>query len=435
MRSLLFILIFLFVCVLALRIPFIGYAFYYWLTISNADYFAYAPPYPWTKYAALITLVSFLLFEVRKCQPIISPIPFMIIVLALWISITTHFALFPEAARFQLETELKVLLMMFIGALLLTTPARLQATAWLVQAGMAIFAAKGTYIMVTGNIGATPGVPGALVGETNEAARALLYTIPLAMYLRVTSRQPLLRWGALAFAVLLSLSLLGTGSRGATVALFLIASLGVIRSRHRFRWLGVIGVIASIGASVTATTAFQNWWARFGTTSDLDEDQSFQERVEVWNNAFELIRNSPIVGGGFDVYEYAFNRASHNTYFEWAGEHGLVGLALFLTMLAIVWFSVGSTIRKTRNRPDLAWAWHLMQAVRYVLIAYLVGGLTKNDGFNELFFLIIAMAEGTRRVVNARVAAPVKAEAAGLIGRPRLAPAGAAGLREESAGT
>lgn len=410
MRLLIFMSIFVTFALIAMRKPFIGYSFYYWMIISNVVFFTYAPAYPWNKYVAVITLISFVIFELRQCEKFFSPIIVCLFIIMVWIHLTTMHAYYPEVAGVELDKEVKVLLMAIVGAYLLSTPTRLQSMIWVIQAGMVIYAVNGVIIIITGQTGKTPGVPDTLVGGTNEAARALLYSIPLAMYLRVTSRQVLLRWTALAVAILLSLSLLGTGSRGATVAFFFIASIGVIRSQYRFRWMGVIGVIATVGTFLTTTVAFQAWWARFGTTSNIEEDQSFQQRVEVWNDAFELMKESPILGGGFNIYEEGFGRASHNTFFEWAGEHGLVGLAIFLTLLFCVWLATGSTIRKTRDRPDLEWAWHLMQATRYVLMAYLVGGLTKNDGFSEFMFLVIALAEGTRRVVNRKLAVPVKAD-------------------------
>lgn len=411
MRLLIFLSIFVTFFLIAIRKPFVGFAFYYWMIISNVVFFTYAPPYSWNKYVAIITLVSFVLFELRNCENYFSPIVALLFVIIVWINVTTMFAYYPDVAVIELEVEMKVLLMAIVGSYLLSTPARLQAMVWVIQAGMVIYAVNGMIIIVTGQTGQTPGVPGTLVGGTNEAARALLYSIPLAMYLRSTSQQVWLRWAALAVAVLLSLSLLGTGSRGATVAFFFIASIGVIKSKYRFRWMGVIGVIATVGTFITTTAAFQTWWARFGTTSDIEGDQSFQERVEVWAHAFSLLDERPLLGGGFNIYEEHFDRASHNTFFEWAGEHGLVGLAIFLTLLLCVWLAAGSTIRKTRNRPDLNWAWHLMQAARYVLMAYMVGGLTKNDGFNELMFLIIALVEGTRRVVNRELKVPAKSAA------------------------
>ena len=65
-------------------------------------------------------------------------------------------------------------------------------------------------------------------------------------------------------------------------------------------------------------------------------------RINTWTMAYNLANARPIVGGGFEMYtrrtfqEYAPNpedvHSAHSIYFQMLGEHGYVGLCLFLTL-------------------------------------------------------------------------------------------------------
>ena len=94
-----------------------------------------------------------------------------------------------------------------------------------------------------------------------------------------------------------------------------------------------------------------------------------------------------MIGGGFsavnlDEVAQAFQspgslkagKAAHSIYFEVLGDHGFVGLALYLLILAAAWFNTFTVLRLTRGRPDLDWANRLARTLQVSMIGFLIGG-------------------------------------------------------------
>jgi probable O-glycosylation ligase (exosortase A-associated) len=104
-----------------------------------------------------------------------------------------------------------------------------------------------------------------------------------------------------------------------------------------------------------------------------------------WQTAINVANARPLVGSGFEmasriVYSlYAPDRrwppqVAHSIYFQALGEHGWVGLSLYLFTYFLFWRYASKLIRVTRGRPDLAWAQHYGLMVQVTLIAFAVGG-------------------------------------------------------------
>lgn len=66
-------------------------------------------------------------------------------------------------------------------------------------------------------------------------------------------------------------------------------------------------------------------------------DSSSAERVELWQDALQMIKANPVTGTGFNTYEFMGRvgpyRDTHNYYLKVCAETGFVGFALFLVLL------------------------------------------------------------------------------------------------------
>ena len=73
-------------------------------------------------------------------------------------------------------------------------------------------------------------------------------------------------------------------------------------------------------------------------TEDGQVDHSSELRLELWEDAMQLIRENPIVGTGVNTYAYMHRVRSyadtHNYYIKVLVETGVVGLLLFLWLLS-----------------------------------------------------------------------------------------------------
>lgn len=72
-------------------------------------------------------------------------------------------------------------------------------------------------------------------------------------------------------------------------------------------------------------------------TSDGTLEPSANERMQIWDDAWDLVLASPIVGIGFNTYQYLHRvggyNDTHNYYLKVLVEGGIVGLILFLWIL------------------------------------------------------------------------------------------------------
>jgi probable O-glycosylation ligase (exosortase A-associated) len=156
------------------------------------------------------------------------------------------------------------------------------------------------------------------------------------------------------------------------------------------------------------------------TMTDPSSDQSATGRLQTWTMLFRLAVDRPFTGGGFEPYtrwifqaylpNFTDAHAAHSIYFQVLGEHGFIGLALFLVFWGLVWRMCSQVVAGTEGRPEEAWALWLAQMIKVSLIAYFVGGAFLNLAYWDMpYYLFVAVA-----VMRA------------LLSQPKTAPAGLA---------
>jgi probable O-glycosylation ligase (exosortase A-associated) len=98
-----------------------------------------------------------------------------------------------------------------------------------------------------------------------------------------------------------------------------------------------------------------------------------------------MVTTRPIVGAGFDLanpqmyqtyspYPDMEAYAPHSIYFQVLGEHGFVGLALFLALGLTIWRRSKKLALACTNLPGLEWVPLLMRMVQVSLVAFAAGG-------------------------------------------------------------
>ena len=116
-----------------------------------------------------------------------------------------------------------------------------------------------------------------------------------------------------------------------------------------------------------------------------------------------LALDRPLVGGGFEPYttdvfrrylpDYVSVHSAHSIYFQVLGEHGFVGLALFVIFWMLTWQLSRRIIKHTKKDPEAKWAYWLAAMVQVSLIGYFVGGIFLNLAYWDMpYFLMTALA-------------------------------------------
>ena len=118
----------------------------------------------------------------------------------------------------------------------------------------------------------------------------------------------------------------------------------------------------------------------------------------------------PLTGGGFEIYNldvfgrYAPNptdlHSAHSIYFQMLGEHGFVGLGLFLLLWLLVWRDASWIDRQTRHREGWQWASDLARMVQVSLVGYAVGGAFLNLAYYDVPYNLLVALVVTRLLVE-----------------------------------
>ena len=386
-----------------LKRPFWGILLAAWLGYMNPHLLCYgfAKTMPFVMLTVLATLVGMLLSKEVKRMVWSREVVVLLIFIA-WMGVTTTQALYPELAQPQFIKVIKIQVIVFMTLLLLTSRERVHLFIWVVVLSLGFYGVKGgIFTLLTGGAHRVQGPYGSFLGGNNETALALVMTVPLMRYLQLQAQRRLVRHGLTIGMLLTVVAIVGTQSRGALVALALTGAIFWVKSRHKV----VTAVVMAVALAGTISFMPQEWVDRMGTIKTYEQDRSAQGRITAWWTAYNLAKNR-FTGGGFETFQArvfvlyspehtADSRDVHSIYFETLGEHGFVGLSLFLLLLGMAWAKCGSIIRFAKKRPDLVWARDLAAMIQVSFVGYMSAGaflgLAYFDYIYHLVIVVVAM--------------------------------------------
>ena len=184
--------------------------------------------------------------------------------------------------------------------------------------------------------------------DPNDLAMTLALALPMAWYLGMTYRRPLLRWLCRAYLPIGLLAIGLTGSRGgmlASVPALLIVPLSMtnLSPGRLASTIAVLGLAGALGVVYVPEALVQ----RLGTTGTEIGDLSFGNRFELWVAGLHAFAHRPLVGYGTSGFVQAItpelgsmSRVAHNSFLSVLVEQGIVGLLFYLTMLFAVFRAV-----------------------------------------------------------------------------------------------
>jgi putative inorganic carbon (hco3(-)) transporter len=372
-------------------------------------------------YALIVAVTTLVCLAVARNEPKLPPASkttILLFLLMLWICVTSWYGIGPGSQIYdKWQLAEKMLLMTIVAYTLTNSRTRVEQLIIVCVLSIGFWGFRGGLIaIVTGGAARVHGPDSSMIGDNNDLGVALTMILPLIFYLREQYRRRMIKW---PIQVLIGLTILGdifTYSRGALVAMVAMAAMLWVRSQKKVQILLLI-VVAGIGVWKLAPTA---WMDRMFTIETYQDDASAEGRIHMWQRAWALAQKSPIVGGGFH-WSYdpdAVNKllagsgapklpypiAPHSIWFEMLGDHGFVGLALFVTILASTFADARWLMRHARRDPDLAWANNLGRMLQVALVGYCAGGSFATQGMYDGFYAIVIIAAAARRIVAAQLA-------------------------------
>jgi O-antigen ligase len=248
--------------------------------------------------------------------------------------------------------------------------------------------------------------------------------------------RPGLRWLTLGLIPVAFIVAVAAGSRGPILTLLVLAVLAGLRhvaaGRRISRRVALGALVAAVATvallavasavlparSLERFSLFGSFVAGFlgGDPSSATGDTSSEARVRLLGAATQMFMDHPLLGAGtsgFDTLSPAYlsplfaDRYPHNSVLQFAAEFGLVGLALFSTIVVVA---------ITRRVPATR-AWTAVRAATvYFLLNSLLSGDILEDRMTWGFLLLLITA---RTVIQTNAAAadppPVPAVASGPV--------------------
>lgn len=403
-----------------LKRPWIGVLMFAWVSLMTPHRFAYgfAYDFPFAAVVAVCTLLG-LLFTKDKVRYEPNLVLVLLLLLPAWTCVTYAFALERQDATGRLIEVLKVFLFVHVSAMVLQSRKQLDWMLWVIVVSVGVFGVKGgLFTIASGAGGKVYGPPGdSFLSDNNAISVALIMVIPLMYYLRAVSTTKLIRLGLLVAMLLSGMAVLGTYSRGALLGICSMLAFLWLKSSHKILFSALL--IPLVPFAIAFMPA--QWTERMNTISAYEQDGSAMGRINSWKTAVNIANDRPLVGGGFELYSaktfarYAPNpedvHSAHSVYFQMLGEHGYVGLLIFLSIGVASWFTARRTIALSKGREDLKWAEHLARAIQVSLVGFAVGGAFVNIGYWDLIYYEVVILVAACRLAAAprSTAAPVAA--------------------------
>jgi len=388
----------------ALRHPWVGVMLWNWVSVMNPHRLTYSFAYnaPVAQTAAIATLVGLLLTKDRRMSPMKGAPMTYLALFVVWMTLSWAFGLDPQDDFTQWNKVIKVFFMIFVGMALMHSKTHVMALAWVCAGSLGLLGIKGgLFTIATGGGGRVWGPPGTFIADNNEFGLALIVTIPLLRFLQM---QLTSFWGKQALTVTMLMcaaAALGSQSRGALLAISAMTLVLWWRGKSRF----VGGVLIAVTAVVLIGFMPDTWTDRMNTMKTYEDDGSAMGRISAWWNAWNLAFHYPL-GVGFNAARpELFARfspypddvhAAHSIYFQVLGNHGFVGLALYLALWIAVWRSATWLRKHSPKTPEARWCADLGSMCQVSLVGFAVGGAFLSLAYWDLPYNIMMMLVVTR---------------------------------------
>ena len=419
--------------------PTIGVFLWIWVSVMTPHRltWGYAFDMRWGYYIAIATLVGLLFSRAPKRLPV-TPVTIVLSLLVLWMNVTTAFAIDITVSLDMWKQVIKIMLMVFVALYLLHSKQHVQVLILILAGSVAFYGIKGgLFTLQTGGEERVYGPEGSFIEENNALALATIMTIPLLYYLFLQDIKHWVRWGLVAAMVRLGLvaamvicgfSALGSHSRGGFLAI--AAMLGFLWLKSHAK-VGT-GLVLILLIPVAIGFMPEKWADRMWSIQNYEQDGSAMGRLNAWGVAYNVALDRPL-GGGFEMGTHSvfarytsdptipvISRAAHSIYFQMLGDHGFLGLALFLLLWILVWRDASWIIRQSRNQKELRWASDLARMIQVSLVGYFVGGAFLSLAYYDVPYNLLVALVLTRVLIEKEVKGAAQKE--GLLVPPQIVP-------------
>lgn len=448
MRDLLLFLIVMGLVPVSLMRPWIGVVAWFWvgLMVPHSLTWGFMQTFPIAEAIAIPTLLGLFLTRDRHSLPATRELVLLGLFVA-HITLTSALAVHPDGAWSFWQHFMKILLITFITPILVYGQKRIVLLTLVITLSIGFYGFKGgIFTISTGGAHSVLGPDGSYLSGNTYIGLAMIMVLPLLLANARLFSQRLLELGSglvsrlakpagwLLYAAfwLTSLSILATYSRGAFLGVLAIAPFVFLHMRRKV--LLVVFAVLAVGAiGLHPPDQLVEQWR---TIENYEEDRSALQRLQSWGVSWNMALERPLNGMGFgyggmgyrwwrQYAEFEGNwqhvLSSHSIYFGVLGQHGFVGLAIWLLMIAFTMLTLNRIRREAARDTGQLWLSEYAWAIQVGLAGYLVAGAFLDVAYFDLVYALIALAIIMRRELDeakARLGESAEPAAASAKGDP-----------------
>jgi len=398
--------------------PFYGIVLWTIIAFLNPEKFAWgmARDFPVALVVAIPTLLGFGVFAFRVRRLFCWEM-FFAAVLWIWFTATAfnsaHEPMFAEKAEdawFRWGMVSKIMLMAAVTVAVVNTWERLRWFALSIAGSFGLLVLKTLpFMVITGGAFRVYGPANSMIADNNDFGLALNMVLPFFFFLAKTETN---RWlkRLMVFLFLATFpAILFTYSRGALVGLIAVSLCMLLQVKQKALLIPVAVVVFVFAAFFTP----QAWRNRMNADNALDA--SARSRLNAWSYSWELAKDHPMMGGGFEAFtpalfaRYAPNprdvHGPHSIYFGVLAEHGFVGLFLYLSLVASCFFGLFRAARRARFYGDQR-SLNYANMLEFSLIGFMVSGAFLGRAYFDFYFSIVAAVAILRQLCREEWASP-----------------------------
>ncbi len=411
MRDIPIIISIVLIALIGLRRPWIGLLGWTWISLMNVHKLGWrVGSLPLAALMAGCTLLGLIMTRDKR-SPFQGAAPAVLLMFMLWMCVTYPMAFYPSDSYDMWNKVMKIDMMILVAIMLIRDRAQIVALTWVLVFSLGFYGVKGgIFTILTGGSFRVWGPEGTFIEGNNEIALAFIITIPLIRFLQTqlpATTGKIFRHAFTASMVLCAVAAIGTHSRGALLAIVAMALALWWRSPNKIVG-GIVLVVVGFGVAALMPS---EWSSRMNTIETYDQDASAMGRINAWWMAWNLAKAN-LFGGGFQVYTaqifqlYAPDptdvHAAHSIYFQVLGEHGFIGLFLFLLVWYCVWRDCNWLRKHGAAHPESRWVVSLSAMCQVSLIGYLVGGAFLSLAYFDLPYNLLVLSVAAKRWVMAK---------------------------------
>jgi len=247
----------------------------------------------------------------------------------------------------------------------------------------------------------------AFFANASDFGVAMCVILPLALYLIKSIRPQILKSVAFVIFAFFALSILTCGSRGAAVALLIMALVYWIKSPKKI----LTGLLIAIFVFGFWSLSSQPWRERLISAFRYEKYPTASIRLNLWQAGIDMTLDHPLIGVGMNNFPFQYAEeylprerkvlwAPHNIFIQASSELGVGGL-LCLILCIFYFFKANRKIRHIQKKYLLKneWMVNFSHALDLSLIGYITSGLFLTVLYYPHLYILVAMSVSLKNIV------------------------------------